>query len=148
MPMFRKKKDEDGSDEPSILSRWSSEDEGGSEPERAGGGDTAEPKQQTWLESSQASDSEGRDSSSDWAPQPGHDEQQQVAETQPEREPEPVAAQAQTQEEPAAEAKSSSPRVEIKEDDLPGGPPDLANYDPKNDAYNQNKIPGAQAREE
>ena len=30
----------------------------------------------------------------------------------------------------------------------PGGPPDLANYDPANDSYNQHKIPGAAAREE
>ncbi|HVL94367.1 MAG TPA: ABC transporter ATP-binding protein [Solirubrobacteraceae bacterium] len=46
----------------------------------------------------------------------------------------------------ASEAKTG--RVEVKEQDLPGGPPDLANYDPSKDAYNQNKIPGAQAREE
>src|SRR4051812_23509557 len=45
------------------------------------------------------------------------------------------------------EAPTKETRV-LKEDQLPGGPPDMANYDPSADAYNQHKIPGAAAREE
>ncbi|MEA2169624.1 MAG: phospholipid/cholesterol/gamma-HCH transport system ATP-binding protein, partial [Solirubrobacteraceae bacterium] len=43
---------------------------------------------------------------------------------------------------------TSDARVTQEEARTPGGPPDLANYDPSADAYNQNKIPGAAAREE
>jgi phospholipid/cholesterol/gamma-HCH transport system ATP-binding protein len=136
--MFRKKKDDEGAaEEPSILSRWS--EQGPEEPERAGAGDTAEPKEQTWLESSQSSDqpsTQGETQASDWTTMP-----EMKAAPQPEAQEEPAA------EEP--EERSASPRVEVKEEkQYAGGPPDLANYDPEGDAYNQNKIPGAQAREE
>ena len=43
--------------------------------------------------------------------------------------------------------KRATTRVTKEEQRAPGGPPDLANYDPSADAYNQNKIPGAAARE-
>jgi phospholipid/cholesterol/gamma-HCH transport system ATP-binding protein len=137
MPMFRKKKDEGGSDEPSILSRWSSEE---STPEQGGGADTGERRESTWLEESQAADQPPQEAPdpSQWAPRP-----------EAARQEEPSAPPPQAQEQPAAQAQSASPRVEVKEQKLPpGGPPDLANYDPEGDAYNQNKIPGAQAREE
>ncbi len=45
-------------------------------------------------------------------------------------------------------APASDARVTKEQDRGPGGPPDLANYDPSADAYNQDKIPGAAAREE
>jgi phospholipid/cholesterol/gamma-HCH transport system ATP-binding protein len=44
-------------------------------------------------------------------------------------------------------APAGETRVMKEEERSPGGPPDLANYDPSADAYNQNKIPGAAARE-
>ncbi len=42
----------------------------------------------------------------------------------------------------------SDARVTEEKPPAAGGPPDLANYDPSADAYNQDKIPGAAAREE
>ena len=120
MALFRKKNDDTGA--------------GGPPPEHAGAGDTGEPKQSTWLEDSQAADHPPSLSSSDWKTEHEQPEDQQ------EQQQEQPTAVAQEEEKPS--------RIEIKENDLPGGPPDLANYDPKSDSYNQNKIPGAQAREE
>jgi phospholipid/cholesterol/gamma-HCH transport system ATP-binding protein len=51
-----------------------------------------------------------------------------------------------TAEEMESEQKGET-KVMKEEERPPGGPPDLANYDPSADAYNQNKIPGAAARE-
>jgi phospholipid/cholesterol/gamma-HCH transport system ATP-binding protein len=53
--------------------------------------------------------------------------------------------QQEHQEQPAQDGGDA--RV-LKEDELPSGPPDMANYDPSKDPYFANKIPGAQAREE
>jgi phospholipid/cholesterol/gamma-HCH transport system ATP-binding protein len=136
--MFGKKKDADGDEEPSVLSRkWSPEDSPqdvnttqSQAPAQGSGADSGGTgREQTWLEESQSTDQPSR------APEPP---------TQQQAPPEPPPAP-QAQEQPSG---GGSPRVEIKEDDLPGGPPDMANYDPKSDAYFQNKIPGAQAREE
>jgi phospholipid/cholesterol/gamma-HCH transport system ATP-binding protein len=56
-------------------------------------------------------------------------------------------AQAPIRPEELEQPAKSDARV-TQEHDSPGGPPDLADYDPSADAYNQNKIPGAAAREE
>ncbi len=138
MPMFRKKKEEGGSEEPSILSRWSEEGQ-----QQASGADSGQSKESTWLEESQQADQ----GASQWAPQEPQQQQPESPQAQQQQEP-PPPPPPPAQEQPAAEQGGASPRVEIRSEDMPGGPPDMANYDPQNDPYNANKIPGAQAREE
>src|SRR4051794_8895943 len=96
---------------------------------QAGGADTGEQRQSSWLEDEQASDQR----SEDWTPRDEDREAEQATK--------PLAAQDMDRE----------PEAKVTNEQAPGGrsgPPDLANYDPNADAYFQNKIPGAQAREE
>ena len=93
----------------------------------------------------------------EWSPDPGRGEQGGGADTGETREQtwleeSEAADTGRTQRQPAAASGAGAgvegDRVEVKSDDRPGGPPDMANYDPNNDPFFANKIPGAQAREE
>jgi phospholipid/cholesterol/gamma-HCH transport system ATP-binding protein len=153
--MFRKKKDGDGeAEEPSILSRWSSEHPGEAIPPeiQAQAQQEAAQQQSSWLDETAAAPAQGNDPSQ-WAPPPMPAEQPQPVAEQPQyqEQPQPVAEQPQYQEQPQPVAEQPAPtqaQVISEPPKMTGGPPDLANYDPNADSYNQNKIPGAQAREE
>src|SRR4051794_17355353 len=97
---------------------------------QAGGADMGEQRQSSWLEDEQAHDQR----SEDWTPR---DER---GDAEAEQATKPLTAQ----------DMDSDARVTNEQQPAggPSGPPDLANYDPNADAYFQNKIPGAQAREE
>jgi ABC-type multidrug transport system fused ATPase/permease subunit len=93
---------------------------------RSSGADSAERRQSSWLEDEQAHDQQQES----WVPR--------------DREA-PQASAPMTAEEMESETREQSDTRVTKE---PGGPPDMTNYDPSSDSYFQNKIPGAQAREE
>src|SRR4051794_8586928 len=95
----------------------------------ASGADSGGRQESSWLEDEQAHDQ--RDGGRDTGPSEQPTAQQEQA-------------TATTQQQPA----DGGSDARVTEERKPGGPPDLANYDPLNDAYFQNKIPGAQAREE
>jgi phospholipid/cholesterol/gamma-HCH transport system ATP-binding protein len=101
---------------------------------QAGGADSGERQQSSWLEDEQAHDQrqESWAPPSDPQPQQQHDSEEATK---------PVTAQ-EMDEQPRSDASVTN--------EQPGssGAADRANYDPETDAYFQDKIPGAQAREE
>ena len=123
MAFGRKKDNGNGDNQPPEESQtaemWSS----GHGAEQGGGAETGETREQTWLEESEAKDTGGS--------------QEQVG-----------AARASEEGGSPSGGGVEGERVEMKSEDLPGGPPDMTNYDPNADPYFANKIPGAQAREE
>jgi phospholipid/cholesterol/gamma-HCH transport system ATP-binding protein len=106
-----------------LFDRNNSDDENKDAPDQqAGGGDTAEQRQSSWLEEQQAHDSQDS-----WVPR--------------EHASEPATK-------PLTARDTDESDARVTHENGPSGPPDMANYDPAGDAYFQNKIPGAQAREE